>query len=97
MKEPVPGLVLYLAQVVRRQCVPQCELARRTGFSEKHISQMMRRGVGSVQGWDALLLASGVRYNDQGIDRTDPWAEDGVAVMAGKFAPYVEPDDGTAW
>ena len=50
-----------LAGLVRDSGVPQAELARRVGFSEKHVSQMLTGRVeGTLTAWQVLLDAAGV-------------------------------------
>jgi hypothetical protein len=50
----------FLAGLIRETRIPQRDLAATTGFSEKHVSQMMTTGVGLIDGWDRLLHAAGV-------------------------------------
>ena len=49
-----------LVALIRKSGVAQSELAERTGFSQKHISQMMHQRSGSLLAWDQLLRAAGV-------------------------------------
>ena len=53
-------LLNFLRSLVIDSGLPQVELARRSGMSTKHINQMLRHGVGSVQAWDSLLNSIGV-------------------------------------
>jgi hypothetical protein len=56
----VSDLATFLAGLIRETRIPQRDLAATTGFSEKHVSCMMRAGEGSLDGWDRLLHAAGV-------------------------------------
>lgn len=51
-----------LARLVEQSGVPQVELARRTGYSAKHVNQMLRgQNEGTLTAWQKLLDAAGVR------------------------------------
>jgi predicted transcriptional regulator len=57
----VSRLQEFLRDLVRASGVPQRELSRRTGFTEKHISEMMNGwSQGQLSAWQALLDAAGV-------------------------------------
>lgn len=58
-----PGIHLqaFLQELIRASGVPQNELARRTGLTEKHVSEMMNGwSQGKLSAWQALLDAAGV-------------------------------------
>jgi predicted transcriptional regulator len=58
----VTELQRTLASWVLSSGISQVELARRTGFSTKHVNQMLRGGVeGTLSAWQALLDAAGIR------------------------------------
>ena len=57
-------LVVFLIDRIRASGVPQVTLASRTGFSQKHISQMLTLGEGSISAWDALLRAAGIEVGE---------------------------------
>jgi hypothetical protein len=52
-------------------CHNQVWLAEETGFSEKHISDMLNGKSGSFEAWDKLLKAAGV-YEDL-LSHMDPF------------------------
>ena len=56
----VTDLHKLLVGLVHDSGVPQVELAQRTGFSQKHVSEMMNGWSGTVVAWDQLLTAAGV-------------------------------------
>lgn len=55
-------LQMFLRDLVLETGVPQKELARRIGLTEKHVSEMMNGwSQGKLTAWQALLDAAGVR------------------------------------
>ena len=54
-------LQTFLQDLVRASGVPQCDLARRAGLTEKHVSEMMNGwSQGKLSAWQALLDAAEV-------------------------------------
>ena len=59
-------LQMFLRDLILETGVPQNELARRTGLTEKHVSEMMNGwSQGKLTAWQALLDAAGVRLPDR--------------------------------
>lgn len=57
----MPALQMFLRDLVLETGVPQNELARRTGLTEKHVSEMMNGwSQGKLTAWQALLDAAGI-------------------------------------
>ena len=58
-------LQMFLRDLILETGVPQNELARRTGLTEKHVSEMMNGwSQGKLTAWQALLNAADVRLPD---------------------------------
>jgi transcriptional regulator with XRE-family HTH domain len=73
-EEPVSRLQHVLTAYVKGHGVAQTVLARRSGLTEKHVSQMLSgRAAGTMGSWDALIEAAEAGPEPSGDGRRTRW------------------------